>query len=1115
VPHDAMNAWKFLSRSLAYYARSHFGTLMGACIASAVLTGALMVGDSVRGSLYQMAMVRLGKVDTAIVGNDRLFQEDLAQRMQDPTFAKVSPALQLPAVSALQGGDYRSNHSWLFGVKNTFWDMAADPDPGLHPSPGEVALGVALAQQLHAQVGATVILRVQKPSLLSPEAPLAPEEGQTVALRLKVSSIVSDAALGRFSLQASQLPPMNAFVDLEGLQQALEIGTQANLLLMARGNEREGDASDSSHALDRLQAVWSLEDSQLKWQWDPDKESKGAELRSDRVFLDDHTSSVLLETSFGGKGILTYFVNALRSDDASTPYSMVSATDEGLFPLELDRGEIAINQWLADDMGVGVGDALELDYYKVGLGRALDEATARFEVKTVVPLEAPYLDASLMPDFPGLKDAENCRDWDTGFPIDLDAIRDQDNAYWETYQGTPKAFLSLKSGQALWNNRFGRLTSVRYPQAVDTASRITLGERMAQALDPQKLGIAILPVREQAWASVAESQDFGGLFIGFSFFLILAALVLMNLLFQFVIEQRTHEAGVLKALGMTQQRLRALMLREGVVLACLGSLLGVLLATLYAKGMLWGLTTLWKDATGTSALALFIRVPTLIGGLVGSILVASLTLFWGIHRASRQRAHVLLTGMDSQSSASSSTPIQAQRRHRAGWVVMILAGILAFTAGTGSATGAAAVFFGSGMLALGGGWLMLSGWLMRLEREQVGRVKSLFLWALRNAARRRRRSLATITLLAFGAFLVMAVGANKLDASRDARLRSSGTGGFAFWAESSVPIMQNPNAPEGLENYGLYADDLPEVSFVPFRVREGEEASCLNLNRAQRPRIMGVDPDGLISRQAFSFASSWKGHSREPSGWQWLHEVLEDGSIPGIADHQSILWAMGKKVGDVLEVMDASGEVLRIRLVAGVANSILQGSVLIAESHFTQHFQGAAGYKAFLVDAPAESQKEVGEKLSRSLEDVGFSLYDSLERMNAFNAVQNTYLSTFQLLGGLGLILGSFGLGAVVLRNLQDRRKEWAILAAVGFSSRRLRGLVCLEHLALLVIGLLMGAGSAVLATWPSLGKAGEGVAWLPLCMLMLGMFLAGLFWTWAAASRLMVRQVAPLLQGP
>ena len=135
--------------------------------------------------------------------------------------------------------------------------------------------------------------------------------------------------------------------------------------------------------------------------------------------------------------------------------------------------------------------------------------------------------------------------------------------------------------------------------------------------------------------------------------------------------------------------------------------------------------------------------------------------------------------------------------------------------------------------------------------------------------------------------------------------------------------------------------------------------------------------------------------------------------------------------------------------------------------------------------------------------------------MNAFNAVQNTYLSTFQLLGGLGLILGSFGLGAVVLRNLQDRRKEWAILAAVGFSSRRLRGLVCLEHLALLVIGLLMGAGSAVLATWPSLGKAGEGVAWLPFVYAHAWDVSCRFILTWAAASRLMVRQVAPLLQGP
>ena len=45
------------------------------------------------------------------------------------------------------------------------------------------------------------------------------------------------------------------------------------------------------------------------------------------------------------------------------------------------------------------------------------------------------------------------------------------------------------------------------------------------------------------------ATDFSGLFIGFSFFLIAAALMLMALLFQFGIEQRAPEIGTLLALG--------------------------------------------------------------------------------------------------------------------------------------------------------------------------------------------------------------------------------------------------------------------------------------------------------------------------------------------------------------------------------------------------------------------------------------------------------------------------------------------------------------------------------------------------------------------------------------
>ena len=68
--------------------------------------------------------------------------------------------------------------------------------------------------------------------------------------------------------------------------------------------------------------------------------------------------------------------------------------------------------------------------------------------------------------------------------------------------------------------------------------------------------------------------------------------------------------------------------------------------------------------------------------------------------------------------------------------------------------------------------------------------------------------------------------------------------------------------------------------------------------------------------------------------------------------------------------------------------------------------------------------------MTRALRDRGLELTPAAEKLNAFNAVQNTYLDTFQVLGALGLLLGSVGLGVVVLRNVLERRGELALLAA-------------------------------------------------------------------------------------
>jgi ABC-type antimicrobial peptide transport system permease subunit len=107
--------------------------------------------------------------------------------------------------------------------------------------------------------------------------------------------------------------------------------------------------------------------------------------------------------------------------------------------------------------------------------------------------------------------------------------------------------------------------------------------------------------------------------------------------------------------------------------------------------------------------------------------------------------------------------------------------------------------------------------------------------------------------------------------------------------------------------------------------------------------------------------------------------------------------------------------------------------------------------------------------------------------------VQNTYLSTFQTLGGLGLLLGTFGLATVMLRNVLERQSELALLRAVGFRERSVASLVLWENAFILLWGLIAGAGSALLATSPNLLSQGADVPWLSLAGLLALVFVTGM----------------------
>jgi hypothetical protein len=547
---------------------------------------------------------------------------------------------------------------------------------------------------------------------------------------------------------------------------------------------------------------------------------------------------------------------------------------------------------------------------------------------------------------------------------------------------------------------------------------------------------------------------------------------------------------------------------EGGVLALLGGVLGAFGGIGYARAMLWGLSTVWNDAVGGAQLSYHATPQTLVTGVFAATIVAWLVVWFAARKQAKQPVRELLSGGGATEGRLPSRPRSWAARMPPLLATLLALGMIGVAVAKGEIR--APTFFGAGALLLLGLLGAAGSFLRSLEAREAGAALSVGALGLRNATRRRTRSLAIIAMLACGSFLIVAVGANRLDAGRDATKRSAGTGGFAFWGETSLPVVNDLNDPKGRDFFGLDEKELKGVSFVPLRLRAGDEASCLNLNKAQKPRLLGVNPELLAQRGAFTFAktmnrlkttNTWLALNREncPNGPGSLDSPsIHDDYVPAIGDAASIQWALQKKIGDTLDYTDERGRTFKLRLVGGVANSVLQGNLIIAESEFIQRFPSESGYRVLLVDAPPGATN-VSATLTRGLRDVGLELTPTSVRLNAFNAVQNTYLSTFQVLGGLGLLLGSVGLGVVVLRNVLERRSELALLTAVGFRARSVKWLVLSEHGALLLLGIATGALAAAVAILPGLLEPGAERHYTALVVTLAAVLVSGVVWTWSA----------------
>ena len=1065
-----IGTWRFIARSLVHYRRTHLGLLLGAALTTAVLVGALVVGDSVRYSLRRLVDDRLGRVEFALDGGDRFFRDQLADDLRALPGVETAALLKTRGAAINTESERRANQVQILGVDARFGKLGGTSI--YDDLAGGIIINRRLAERLALTAGDELLLRMEKPDALPRDAPLASEDDLSVSRRFRVQAVAAAEQFGRFSLQTNQVEPFTVFIDKRMMGDLLALAGRANLLLIAGG-----PAIDGEHVESALDAAFRPADASLTLK---ELAPNLTELRSARIFLDPPIADALNRLEIAQQPVFTYLVNGIRGHDRLTPYSFVSASGAPLVT-DLRDDEIMINDWTARDLGVRIGDNITLDYFILGPMRSLVEQSRSFRLRRIVPLSGIYADADLMPDFPGLAGQENCRDWDAGFPIDYDKIRDRDEEYWDDFRGTPKAFVTLKAAQEMWGNRFGDLTAVRFAAPADSLQRA-----LTPLLEPRNLGLLVQPVRQQGEAAGEQSISFSQLFLGLSFFLIVAALLLTGLLFAFSAQQRAPEAGLLAALGFTQARVGLLTLLEGAVVAGIGAMLGVLLGILYHQLVLLALKTIWIDIVGSSALRLHLEPLTLLIGFAAGAGMSLISLVLVARRRQGQSPAALYRGLTQVAFAG-----EKSRGMTIGGALFVA--VIALIA-TSPSSQSAGRFFLAGALTLTSLLFFADALIRRLG--QGDRHLTLAAAGRRNLARHRRSSLTVIGMMAAGVFITFTVGVNRISAQKNADDRASGTGGFGFWGESALPILGDLNSEKSRTEYNMTAD----FTAVPFRVKEGDDASCLNLHRVAAPRILAVDLRRLDERGAFSFAQlAEEVDPQHP--WRALAHCYErDDLLPAIADQTVIQWGLGKQVGDTLAYVDEYGRRFFLRLVGGLNNSIFQGNVIISEERFIERYPSTGGYRVVLIDAEKDVRESVAQQLTWGLQDLGLELTPTVERLAEFNKVTNTYLSIFMILGGLGLLIGSLGIGIIMVRQVMERRNELALMRAVGFARAALARMIFSEYAPLLMAGVIIGAAASGIAALPTYLTPGAPMPLYEMIGTVVLLLIAGsLSLTWAS----------------
>ncbi len=1058
---------KLTGRSLIFYRKDYLNQIIIIAILAAIITGSLLTGDSVRESLIKSSREKLGNTGILISSGLRFLDYSLAERFAESHNIKTTALLETEGYCQNFATGATALNINIYGITPGFFTF--NGINGIEIPEGTIAVNRSLADHLKVVEGDEITIRFREADPIPENAPFAPENQGENSRVFKISVILDAGNAGNFSLGISQLIPQNIFVNLKDLQLEGSSSYRMNRLLVAYNSN-----NSESTINEMLKEILLITDLGLSIR--KSEVTGETEIISDRIFIDSAIVSTILKEIHQGYPVITYLANSIRSGNSETPYSFVSG-----IPAEGEESpagdEILISRWLADDLNASQGDNITLKWYHP-VGNKLEEEEKTFVIKGITGNRNIFSDPSLMPEFPGISGSTSCSSWDAGIPILMDKIRDKDEEYWNRFKGTPKAFVNYEEGKKLWGNNFGPATAVRFPSHINKELIINSLKGKIELLEA---GITITNVRSSGEKAANKGVDFGTLFLSLGFFIILSSIILLSFAVSIFFDSKKEHVRTYFALGFSKRLIGRMFFVETSLIAATGAFAGIFLGYGVNILIIKALNSVWRGAVQTNTISPDFAVTPLLVGFISTIIIAQLLVMVRLRNHLKKLSTSGEKGFRPHSSKINFISL----------IIVAITALVIITVSIISENLSVPLSFSGGVLMFVALVLAIRNYYLAGKDGTLSASSGLYSISKRFYSFYPSQAVTPVVFIAAGIFAIIITSSNRLVLDDKMLLNGGGTGGYLLWSESAIPVKENLNTEAGRMEFGLNDPELKNIEILQGLKLAGDDASCLNLNHIEAPPLLGINPEVFVSRGSFSFATTIKNPGVE-NPWMLLAEKGGEDIIYGIADQTVLQWGMMVKTGDTLIFRSENGKLLRIVICGGLKSSIFQGHLLIGENFFREYFPSVSGSSVILFDENTDDPDDLISLLSDRFSKYGLSVEKASEKLASFFVVTNTYLNVFTILGILGLVLGVFGLGFMLIRNYDQRRKEFAFLMAAGYKSSRISYYIFVDQLIVLVWGIVTGTVSAIIATLPSLNNS-DVMSYKPVFIMIITIFLTGL----------------------